>query len=147
MGLTSVTVNVGTVQKKERLMAMPATASFEQMVFRKTNSRPGRHIAVTPQNSTMRHLHYGRIILQAAEPGVSFSNGEHETCLICLSGSGVVKTGVVEYELARFDAIYIPRDSTIAAFTKSSVDFAELSAGVKGKYPLQVIRYADTSKN
>jgi len=51
------------------------------MVFRKTNAQTGRHVAVTPENSTMRHLSYGRIILNSAKPLISFSNGDHETAL------------------------------------------------------------------
>jgi len=38
----------------------------------------GRHVAVTPANSSMRHLSYGRIILNSSKPQVSFSNGEQE---------------------------------------------------------------------
>jgi hypothetical protein len=45
------------------------------MVFRKTNAQTGRHLAVTPENSTMRHLSYGRIRLNASVPNVSFGNG------------------------------------------------------------------------
>jgi len=56
------------------------------MIFRKTNAHTGRHVAVTPANSSMRHLSYGRIILNSSKPQVSFSNGEQETGLICLSG-------------------------------------------------------------
>jgi len=33
------------------------------------------HVSVTPQNSTMRHLAYGRIILNSSMPAVSFSAG------------------------------------------------------------------------
>jgi 5-deoxy-glucuronate isomerase len=121
--------------------------SLEKMVFRKTNAQRGRHLAVTPANSTMRHLSYGRIILNASEPLVSFSNGAQETGLICLSGSGVVRVDGNEFNLGQFDAIYIPRDSAIEVSTKSSVDFAEFSAGVEGKYPLKVVRYADVAKD
>jgi len=58
----------------------------EKMIFRKTNSQTGRRVAITPDNSTMRHLAYGRIMLNSAEPAVSFANGNRETGLICLSG-------------------------------------------------------------
>jgi 5-deoxy-glucuronate isomerase len=128
-------------------MSMPDAVPVEKTVFRKTNSHAGRHIAVTPANSTMRHLCYGRIILNTSEPSVSFSNGAQETALICLSGNGMVKAAESEHALGRFDAIYIPRDSTIEISTKSSVDFAEFSAGVEGKYPLQVVRYSEVRKD
>jgi 5-deoxy-glucuronate isomerase len=128
-------------------MSTQSAVAIDKMVFRKTNAHTGRHVAVTPANSTMRHLSYGRIILNSSKPQVSFSNGEQEIGLICLSGNGVVKTGGNDFELGRFDAIYIPRDSAIEVSTKSSVDFAEFSAGVKGKYPLKIIRYAEVCKD
>jgi len=128
-------------------MSTQSAVAVDKMVFRKTNAHTGRRLAATPANSTMRHLSYGRIILNSSKPQVSFSNGEQETGLICLSGNGVVKTGGNDFEFGRFDAIYIPRDSAIEVSTKSSVDFAEFSAGVKGKYPLKIIRYAEVCKD
>jgi len=128
-------------------MSTQSVVAVDKMIFRKTNAHTGRHVAVTPANSSMRHLSYGRIILNSSKPQVSFSNGEQETGLICLSGNGVVKTAGNEYELGQFDAIYIPRDSAIEVTTKTSVDFAEFSADVKGKYPLKVVRYAEVSKD
>jgi len=127
-------------------MSGQSAVAVEKMVFRKTNTRAGRHLAVTPENSTMRHLSYGRIILNASHPKASFSNGDEETALICLSGTGQVITPGRECELGQFDAIYIPRNSTIAVSTNSSVDIAEFSADVEGAYPLQLVRYAEVSK-
>src|SRR5580704_209064 len=124
------------------------TASpFEKMIFRKTNAQAGRHVAVTPENSTMRHLAYGRIRLNAAVPSVSFANGERETGLILLSGKASVGTDGNEFELGQYDAIYIPRDAKIEVSTKSQVDLAEFSSDVQGKYPLKVVRYAETSED
>ena len=37
-------------------MSTQAEVALEKMVFRKTNGQKGRHLAVTPRNSTMRHL-------------------------------------------------------------------------------------------
>jgi 5-deoxy-glucuronate isomerase len=128
-------------------MSTQSAVSIEKMVFRKTNAQTGRHLAVTPANSTMRHLSYGRIILDAVKPLVSFSNGTQETGLICLAGNGTVKVAGNEYNLGHFDAIYIPRDSAIEVSTRTTVDFAEFSAGVQGKYPLKVVRYADVAKD
>lgn len=128
-------------------MSTQSAVDVGKMVFRKTNANTGRHMAVTPKNSTMRHLSYGRIILNPQMSHVSFSNGEQETGLICLAGKGVVKTAGKEFELAQFDAIYIPRDSAIEVSTSSSVDFAEFSADVQGKYPLKVVHYAEIAKD
>ena len=71
-------------------MSTQGQAPFEKMVFRKTNTQLGRHIFVSPANSTMRHLGYGRIILNASVPQVAFSTGGHETALVCLSGGAEV---------------------------------------------------------
>jgi 5-deoxy-glucuronate isomerase len=128
-------------------MSTQSAVAVEKMVFRKTNAKTGRHLAVTPENSTMRHLSYGRIILNSSKPQVSFSNGEQETGLICLAGNGVVNTAGNEIEMGQYDAIYIPRDSAIEVSTESSVDLAEFSADVKGKYPLKVVRYTDVAKD
>ena len=95
----------------------------------------------------MRHLSYGRIILNSSEPPASFANADRETALICLRGSATVKAAGNCFELAPFDSIYIPRDSAIALSTDTSVDLAEFSAGVNGKYPLKVVRYSDVANN
>src|SRR5258707_14828028 len=104
-------------------MSRQSAVAVDKMIFRKTNAHTGRTVAVSPENSSMRHLFYGRIILNSSKPQVSFSNGEQETGLICLSGNGVMKTSGNEYELGQFDAFYIPRDSSIEVATKPSVDF------------------------
>lgn len=122
-------------------------ALIDKMVFRKTNAHAGRHISVSPENSTMKHLAYGRIILNSSTPSVSFSNGNRETGLICLSGKATVKTGGTETKLGQYDAVYIPRDSSVEVFTDSAVDIAEFSSDVEKKYPLQIVRYAEISKD
>lgn len=128
-------------------MSTQTGVAVEKMIFRKTNGQTGRHLAVTPQNSTMRHLAYGRIILNSSKPSVSFSNGDRETGLICLSGKATVKTSAKEFEFGKFDAIYVPRDSSIEISTGNSVDLAEFSAEVSRKYPLKVVRYADVEND
>ncbi len=128
-------------------MSTQAQATLDGMIFRKTNGRVGRHLSVTPGNSSMRHLAYGRIILNASKPTESFATGERETGLIVLSGQAVVTVGANEFELEKYDAIYIPRDSSIQIATKTGVDIAEFSADVADRYPLQVVRYAEISQD
>ena len=128
-------------------MSQPAQASLEKMIFRKTNGQTGRHVAVTPENSTMRHLSYGRIILNSSKPFVSFSNGDRETGLLCLCGNAAVRAVGKEFEIGKFDAIYVPRDSSIEISTRNSVDLAEFSSDVTGRYPLKVVRYSDVQKD
>ncbi len=121
--------------------------AFDKMVFRKTNDHLGRYISVTPANSLNQHLSYGRIILDRSEPYVSFTNGEQETGLICLSGSATVRVGAVRFDFVQYDSIYIPRKSEVEVNTDSEVDFAEFSAQVENDYPLQFVRYGDISKD
>jgi 5-deoxy-glucuronate isomerase len=122
-------------------------AAMEGMIFRKTNAHVGRRICVSPGNSTMRHLTYARIILDASWPSAKFSTGERETGLICLGGEGQANVDGTTIPLGRFDAVYVPRDSTVEVNTSSSVDIAEFSAEVAKRYPMQVVSYADVSKD
>src|SRR5580700_2381648 len=128
-------------------MSTQGQAPFEKMVFRKTNTQLGRHISVSPANSTMRHLAYGRIILNAAVPQASFSNSGHETALVCLSGAAEATVDTQKFHLGQYDAIYVPRDSHIEVKTKSHVDIAEFYSDVEHHYPLQFVSYQQTSKD
>ena len=119
------------------------TMAVEKMVFRKTNGQAGRHISVSPGNSTMQHLAYGRIILTAAEPLETFDTGDRETGLICLDGEAEVSVDGTAMQLGKYDSIYIPRDSKVEVSTTSSVDIAEFSADVSNQYPLRLVRYVD----
>ncbi len=131
----------------------PSRAGFtrdgetKQMIFRRTNAHLGRVISVTPENSTNQHLAYGRIILNPSLPSVSFGNHERETGLIVLSGEAKIRVGAEEIALGKFDSVYIPRDSACEVSTGGSVDIAELSADVQNRYPLQVVRFADISRD
>jgi 5-deoxy-glucuronate isomerase len=127
-----------------RTQAIPA---IEKMVFRKTNQHVGRRVSVTPSNSTNQHLSYGRIILNSSQPCVGFSNDRQETGLVCLSGGASVKTNGKESDLVQYDSIYIPRNSQIEVNTSSQVDFAEFSADIDNRYPVQVVRYADLAQD
>jgi 5-deoxy-glucuronate isomerase len=119
--------------------------AIDQMVFRKTNAHAGRHISVTPDNSSMRHLQYGRIVLAGAHSAESFSTGNRETGLICLSGEATLTVENEELSLGRYDALYIPRDSFVGIATKTNVDLAEFSADVSKRYPLQVVHFSEIS--
>jgi 5-deoxy-glucuronate isomerase len=119
----------------------------EKMIFRKTNAHAGRTISVTPANSTMKHLCYGRIILNSGTPSVKFSNGAQETGFVCLSGTADVNAGGEKFHLDQYDAIYIPRDTQIEVSTTGSVDLAEFSSDVDKKYPVQFVSRAVAVKD
>jgi 5-deoxy-glucuronate isomerase len=122
-------------------------AAPEGMIFRGTNRHKGRRVAVTPENSAMKHLVYGRIILDAETPRAAFATGKLETGLICLSGQCTIRAGDETHEINQHDSIYIPRDTDVEITTAGAVDLVECSAEVDDKYPLQVVRYADVENN
>jgi 5-deoxy-glucuronate isomerase len=122
-------------------------------VVRDTAAKRGRHISVTPATTAARYLHFGRIVLDAGDAPVSFSTGERETGFICLIGSGTITVATSagkreKRELGRYDALYAPRDAEVTvAPSAEGCDFAELSAPVDGRYPLQVVRFSDVQED
>src|SRR5436309_1429057 len=119
----------------------------DQYIYRDTNKHKGRSIAISPQNSSMKHLEYGRIILDRKEPTVEFDSGDREIGLICLSGECSIDAGGEKTDLKQYDSIYIPRDSQIKITTDTRVDLVECSAEVDNKYPLRVVRYDEVKIN
>lgn len=115
----------------------------EGNVFRATNRHKGRKVFITPDNSTMQHLCYARILLDKTNSEVKFDNGGQETAFICLSGEAEITVGSEHFKLAERDSVYIPRGSSIRITTTSTADLAEFSADVDNKYPLQIVRYSD----
>jgi 5-deoxy-glucuronate isomerase len=128
------------------MSASPQTTT-DRMIFRKTNAHLGRHISVTPANSTNRHLSYGRIILGPQLNAASFNTEASETGLIVLDGAANIDVDGQAFDLGRYDGIYIPRDSSVRVTASQSVDIAEFSADVTERHPLQVVRYAAISKD
>ena len=131
----------------------PLPTDPQQMIFTGTASHKGRHVAVSPSNSRLERLNYGRVRLDAEVPRVSFQTGKCETAFICMKAvvtGDVACTVTVNGEanaIGLYDGIYIPRDSTVDVSTTGEVDLVECSAEVEGQYPLQIVRYADISKD
>jgi 5-deoxy-glucuronate isomerase len=121
---------------------MSTQVEAAKMIFRKTHEHDGRRISISPENSSMRHLAYGRIILNPSTSVGSFSTGDRETGLICLSGQATVKVLGKEVALGQYDSIYIPRDSSVEITAITSVDIAEFSSEVANRYPLQVVKFS-----
>jgi 5-deoxy-glucuronate isomerase len=117
------------------------------LLFRGTAARRGRTVAVSPRNSALSHLSYGRIRLDAEVPRAAFETGDRETALLCLNGAGRVVVDGSVYDLGTHDAIYVPRGSAVEVTTTDEVDLVECAADVNGTYPLQVVRYADVVKD
>jgi len=124
-----------------------STLDSSKLIFTGTASRRGRHISITPANSEMAHLHYGRIILDASEPRAAFSTEKRETALLAMRGACSVTVAGTRHDIGLHDAIYIPRSSAVVVETTGEVDLVECAAEVEGAYPLQIIRYAELATN
>jgi 5-deoxy-glucuronate isomerase len=136
-----------STEEKKKVMTSQASSAQAPVerdgnVFRRTHMHSGRKIAISPDNSSMQHLCYARIRLDASTPQVNFSTGNKETGIVCLNGEAEVSVGPEKFTLAKYDSAYIPRGSQIQ-LRGSSADLAEFAAEVEGSYPLQVVRYAD----
>jgi 5-deoxy-glucuronate isomerase len=134
----------------------------QKLFFSDTASRFGRHVAVSPANSELEHLHYGRIRLDAAHSDavqsnrlVAFETGGRETGLLCMKGRCRIRVrqrgdevqGDEDIALDQYDAVYVPRGSAVEISTDAEVDLVEVAAEVSGQYPLQIIRYAEVAKS
>ncbi len=124
----------------------PITA--ESCVVRNTNSRKGRTRSIAPGATSARHLHYGRIILDAGDEPIRLSTAEHETSLICLKGGATVSVGGDTFQLGLYDSLYIPRDSEVEVVAGAEgCDIAEVSSPVDNRYPVQLVRFADVQRD
>jgi len=117
--------------------------SEEDCIRRGTNRAKGRTCSLAPGNGAVRHLHYGRIILDGGAEALEFSTGERETGLICLRGGAEVEVDGQRFAATPYDAVYAPRGSQVRVRPGADgCDFAEIAAPVEGKYAVQFVSYA-----
>jgi 5-deoxy-glucuronate isomerase len=117
-------------------------------IVRNTAARKGRTRSVAPGTTSARHLHYGRIILDATDTPVRVDPGTHETGLVCLGGHAAVTVGGRRFDMVPYDAVYVPRDTPFeVAPGAAGCDMAELSAHVDLAYPLQFVAFSDVRKD
>src|SRR5260370_42516692 len=111
-------------------MSSLATAINAQIcVSRATRKNKGRTRSMAPTTAAVRHLHYGRIVLDAADAPLEFSTGTHETGLIALNGNATIRLGAETSPLGRYDALYIPRGlAGVGTPGGAGCDLAESSA-------------------
>lgn len=114
-----------------------------------THLGKGRRTAVAPGETASRFLHYGRIILAAGDQPLTFNSKTHEVGLICLNGKAEIKTEGQTFQLDRYDAVYVPRDSDIEVTpdTETGCDLAEVSAPVDNRYPVKFVSYKEVRQN
>ena len=121
----------------------------ETCIVRDTAARKGRTEAIAPGKAgASRHLHYGRVILDAGDPALRIETGDRETAFVCLKGAGTVTAEGAAHTLGQYDAIYVPRGASVSvAPGAAGCDFAEISAPVAMRHPVQVVRFADVRKD
>ena len=119
----------------------------QSLIFSGTASHRGRRTSVSPGNSDLRHLCYGRILLGNDCPTVRFETEGRETALLCMRGACRIAVDGNPHDLDCYDAIYVPRGSTVEVSTTGEVDLVECAAEVSGDYPLQLVRYSDVQSD
>lgn len=100
----------------------------DKLLFRKTAGKKGRFVSITPENSPLKLLSYGRIILEGNLNQVAAESGNQEVALICIKGEGQVTVESQSYSLKPYDSIYIPPGKMFEVSTEKDVDFVECSA-------------------
>ena len=117
-------------------------------IVRNTGGRRGRQLSIVPGATASRYLHYGRIVLAAADTAIRFDTNERETGLVCLNGSARVRANGEPFTLAKYDALYVPRDGTIEIMPGAEgCDLAEIAAPVGRQYPVQFVKFADVQQD
>ncbi len=115
--------------------------------IRGTHKANGRTRQLSPENSASRNLYYGRVRMKAGDSAIEFSTEDHETGFICLNGSATISTADSSFQLNRYDALYVPRDSQVTVSTEGGCDLAEISSPVENQYPLQFVSFEENRKD
>jgi 5-deoxy-glucuronate isomerase len=129
----------------QEVMQNPITP--ETCFVPKTHEGKGRRTAVAPGATAARYLHYGRITIAAGDAPIKFNSEDHEVGLINLNGKATVRAAGETFELDRYDAVYVPRDSDIEVDAPEGCDLAEVSAPVAKRYPLKFVSYTEVRQN
>jgi 5-deoxy-glucuronate isomerase len=117
-------------------------------IVRNTGGRKGRTQSVAPGLVASRHLHYGRIVLDAGDPPLPLNTGDRETGFIALRGSASIQADNRQFTLDRYDALYVPRGTAVEiAAGGDGCDLAELAAPVEGTYPIQFVDFDEVQRN
>jgi len=118
-------------------------------IIRDTAGKKGRTHAIAPGGqAASRHLHYGRVVLDAGDAAVTIDTGGNETGFVCLGGSATITVDGSGHTLGRYDALYAPRDAKVAITPgPDGCDLAEIAAPVSKRHPVQFVSFADVQAN
>jgi 5-deoxy-glucuronate isomerase len=116
-------------------------------LFRQTHQVQGRRRLIDSSNTDLQYLRYGRIVLAGGEGPVYVDTNDEEIGLICLRGGGTVEAGGQSFGMAKYDALYLPREMSSRITSSGFFDLAECAAPVLRKHPVQYVPFADVLKN
>jgi len=109
-------------------------------------SKKGKHMLITPANSYMKYLSYGRITMDSGTKPEVIETGGEEVALICVSGKADITFGGESYSLVPYDSVYLPRAYQCSIETGSELNLIMVSAPSEGKYEPAVVRYSKAVK-
>jgi 5-deoxy-glucuronate isomerase len=139
---------LGHLELRESVDVNSEILAPETCIVRDTASRKGRSLSVAPGTTSARHLYYGRIILDGGDAPVAFATNDKETGLICLRGGAAVSAAGATHVLGRYDALYVPRDSSIEVTPgEDGCDLAEVAAPVTSRHPVQFVSFENVRRD
>jgi 5-deoxy-glucuronate isomerase len=116
-------------------------------LFRGTHRDQGRRRIVHQYNTGLEYLRYGRIILGQDGGKLEVESQDEELGIVCLAGQGAVEADGQRFQLGKYDALYLPRESRCSVFSHQGFDLAEMAAPASKKYPIQFVRFEEVLKN
>ena len=117
-------------------------------VVRRTAAAKGRTKSVSPGLTASRHLHYGRVILDAGDDPLSIDTAGLETGFIALKGEATITVAGASHTLRPYDALYVPRESQVEiAPGQGGCDLAEVAAPVDRRHPVQFVSFAKVQED
>jgi 5-deoxy-glucuronate isomerase len=100
----------------------------QQVLIRNTVRGSGWTRYATPGNTALQYLSCGWVRLDAGTPSIERKSGSEELSLIVTAGSGLARTAAGNFELNKFDAVFIPPDQSFSLSTEQQLVLAEAAA-------------------
>jgi len=115
-------------------------------LFRGTNRVAGRQRIIHQYNTGLEYLRYGRIVLGSGGGRMSVESQDEELGFVCLAGGGTIQVDGKTFQLGKYDALYLPRDSRCVVSSSGAFDVAEMGAPASKPYPVQFVRFEEVLK-
>ncbi len=112
-----------------------------RMLFRNTAGHTGRRRVITPANSDLEYLSYGRTVLKAGDTPVTFHTGDEEVVILCMNGTGTIEAAGQIYTLKKWDSLFAGAGVRLTLSTATSVDFLECAAPTEKRGAVQFIPF------